>query len=467
MSTPDIVTIFDIRHSITTTSSKFRSHRTTMKPKRALPTIALATTLPTASAQTAESGQGAPTLTETLQALNDSLSTLNSYIQTQQFLFAAINGTSGITILAPSNDAMAGLFGGGDGGGGGAVTMDDLNNSDPQLVEAFWNYHVLRGVWWTSNLTAGTAGTGGGGDGSATTAANRKRKKRDDSVDGDGSGIDGNSLFIPTLLSPDITPYANVSGGQRVIARSSSSSDGGGEPVVTFYSGISGSGGGSQQITKSTITQANFNFSGGTIHIIDHVLSLPSRLNDTLASFGPFSSSSTNQDDEVSSSASSLLSLTASVGALSRANLTDIFNTKQDITIFVPSNDAWNAVGSVVSDMDENELAGIMGYHVLKGQKGKVFYSDLLMQNDNSDGEAGGSEGGEEFEKDYETVEGGTVKVRVVDGSTSTEDVINAEDDDDDDDETSGSGKQVFVNGARVVKSDVLVENGVVHVVDG
>ncbi|EGO61030.1 hypothetical protein NEUTE1DRAFT_76711 [Neurospora tetrasperma FGSC 2508] len=434
-----------------------------MKPKRTLPTIVLATTSPTASAQTAESGQRTPTLTETLQALNDSLSTLNSYIQTQQFLFAAINGTSGITILAPSNDAMAGLFGGGSGGGE-AVTMDDLNNSDPQLVEAFWNYHVLRGVWWTSNLTAGTGGGGtGGGGSSAAVAAKRRRKKRDDSVDGDGSGIDGNSLFIPTLLAPDITPYANVSGGQRVIARSSSSSDGGGEPVVTFYSGISGSGG-SQQITKSTITQANFNFSGGTIHIIDHVLSLPSRLNDTLASFNPFSSSN-NQDAEISSSASSLLSLTASVGALSRANLTDVFNTKQDITIFVPSNDAWNAVGSVVSDMDEDELADIMGYHVLKGQKGKVFYSDLLMQNDDSDGETGGSEGGEEFEKDYETVEGGTVKVRVVDGSTSTEDGTNAEDDDDDD-ETSGSGKQVFVNGARVVKSDVLVENGVVHVVD-
>lgn len=346
--------------------------------------------------------------------------------------------------------------------------MDDFN-SDPEFVEAFWNYHVLRGVWYTSNLTAGTSGSGSGG-----TSAKRRRRKRDGNDVEDESGIDGNSLFIPTLLTPDTTPYANVTGGQRVIARSSSSGGddgGGGEPVVSFYSGTSGSGG-SQQVTKSTITHANFNFSGGTIHIIDHVLSLPSRLNDTLASFGPSTSSSSsgaNEEDD----ASGLLSLTASVGALDKANLTDVFNSQQDITMFVPSNEAWDRVGSVVSDMDEDELADIMGYHVLKvqGQSGKVFYSDLLELIDtssNGDSADGGSEKDDdeqEFEKDYETVEGGTVKVRVVDGSSSsssTRDGTNVDADDD-----SGSSKQVFVNGARVVKSDVLVENGVVHVVDG
>lgn len=136
-----------------------------------------------------------------------------------------------------------------------------------------------------------------------------------------------------------------------------------------------------------------------------------------------------------------------------------------------------------MSDMNKKKLADIMGYHVLKGQKGKVFYSDLLeQQSDSSDTRDGDDQdknarrdgGASEFEKDYDTVEGGTVKVRVVDGSTtSTGDGTAADDDDDDDDNTSGSGsgsgstsKQVFVNGARVVKSDVLVENGVVHVVD-
>ncbi|KAK3956131.1 hypothetical protein QBC32DRAFT_367243 [Pseudoneurospora amorphoporcata] len=434
-----------------------------------LPAVVLATT---ATAQTANRR---PTLTETLHAHNDTLSTLNNYIQTQQSLFATINQTSDITILAPSNNALDGLL-------SNSAIMDDFN-SDPELVEAFWNYHVLRGVWYTSNLTAGT----GTGTSSLAKKRRRRRKKRDGNDVIDDSGIDGNSLFIPTLLSPDITPYANVSGGQRVIARSSysssSDSDSDGEPVVSFYSGTTGSGG-SQKIIKSTITHANFNFSGGTIHIIDHLLSLPSRLNDTLASFGPSSnssSSSTNEnEDDSSSSGNNLsgLSLTASVGALSRANLTDLFNTQQDITMFVPSNEAWDRVGSVVSNIDEDELADIMGYHVLKVQgttSGKVFYSDLLEgiggtgtgSDSSSDGHVSvtGSEkeDGQEIEKDYETVEGGTVKVRVVDGSTSSKgDLTNSEDDD-----TNGSEKQVFVNGARVVKSDVLVENGVVHVVDG
>ncbi|CCC10149.1 hypothetical protein SMACR_02728 [Sordaria macrospora] len=458
-----------------------------MKPRRTLSLLAL----PITSVKAQTTTDHRPTLTETLHAHNDTLSTLNNYIQTQQALFAAINGTSDITILAPSNHALDGLF-------SNSAIMDDFN-SDPDLVEAFWNYHVLRGVWYTSNLTAGTgAGTSSGA--AAAAAKKRRKRKRDGGNDVvDESGIDGNSLFIPTLLAPGITPYANVSGGQRVIARSSSSSsssDSDSEPVVSFYSGITGSGG-SQQITKSTITHANFNFSGGTIHIIDHVLSLPSRLNDTLASFSPSSSSSSSSSSSGSSSTTSQddsspensLSLTASVGALSRANLTNLFNTRQDITMFVPSNEAWDRVGSVVSDMDEDELADIMGYHILKVQgttSGKVFYSDLLesigssdASSDGSDGDVsgdvtggGGSEKDEdgrqqqqEIEKDYETVEGGTVKVRVVDGTSTTGG--GGTDAEDDAGDAGESSKQVFVNGARVVKSDVLVENGVVHVVDG
>ncbi|KAK3403441.1 FAS1 domain-containing protein [Sordaria brevicollis] len=449
-----------------------------VKPQRALQAIALAATLPNTikaqsgsdSSSSTSSSNRRPSLSETLKAHNDTLSTLNSYIQTRQDLFAAINSTSDITILAPSNDALNGLF-------SNSAVMADFN-SDPDLVEAFWNYHVLKGVWWTSNLTSGTSTT-------STSAAKKKRKKRDGTDIIDEDGLDGQSLFIPTLLDPDITSYANVSGGQRVIARSSTSSSNG-ETVVSFYSGTTSN----NQQQKSTITHANFNFSGGTIHIIDHVLTLPSRLNDTLASFGPSSSSSssssTNQNDDTSDQ--DLLSLTASVGALSRANLTNLFNTQRDITMFVPSNSAWNSVGSVVSDMDEDELAKIMGYHVLSGTGGRVFYSDLLEQAFSSDDSSGGSSGGDsgssdvesggtsgteyddeddqrEFEKDYDTVEGGKVKVRVVDGSGSSSG--NGKEDDDGDDDGGSGETQVFVNGARVVKSDVLVENGVVHIVDG
>ena len=139
---------------------------------------------------------------------------------------------------------------------------------------------------------------------------------------------------------------------------------------------------------------------GGTVHVIDSVLSIPGTVSDTLISGG----------------------LTAAAGALRRADIEAPLNQASDVTVFAPTNDAFNAIGSSVNGMTLEQLTNMLNYHVIPG---KVLYSQLMATP--------GSEA---------TQEGGNLNFRT-------------------------EGSELFVNGAKVVAADVLVGNGVVHVVDG
>jgi uncharacterized surface protein with fasciclin (FAS1) repeats len=152
--------------------------------------------------------------------------------------------------------------------------------------------------------------------------------------------------------------------------------------------------------TPQVNTYQDYNYVGGTLHIIDTVLTIPGTLTDTLLAGD----------------------LTAAVGALRRAGVEDPLNLASDVTVFAPNNDAFNAIGSLVNGMTLEQLTTVLNYHVVRG---KVLYSQLLAGN------------GTEL-----TAEGGSLNFK-----------------------TLGGG--LFVNSARVVQPDVLVGNGVVHVVDG
>lgn len=91
------------------------------------------------------------------------------------------------------------------------------------------------------------------------------------------------------------------------------------------------------------------------------------------------------------------------------------------MTIFAPNNDAFNAIGSLVNSMTLEQLTTVLNYHVVQG---KVLYSQLIAQ-------------GSEI-----TASGASINFRIENGA-------------------------LFVNSARVVASDVLVGNGVVHILDG
>lgn len=124
-----------------------------------------------------------PTLAEVLAAQSETLSSLTTWLESQELVYNLLAGAEDVTLLAPSNDALQ------------ALNNSPLANellSDPNYLTAFLSYHVLNGTFFASNLTSSP------------------------------------QLAIPTLL--DLAHYDNVTGAQKIISKSS---DGG----VSFLSG--------------------------------------------------------------------------------------------------------------------------------------------------------------------------------------------------------------------------------------
>jgi uncharacterized surface protein with fasciclin (FAS1) repeats len=106
---------------------------------------------------------------------------------------------------------------------------------------------------------------------------------------------------------------------------------------------------------------------------------------------------------------------------LTQASLVDAVDSTRDVTVFVPNNEAFQAIASVLSNATVETLTSVLEYHVIAGS---VLYSP--------------------------NVTNGTAKT--LQGNNIT---------------TTVSNGTVFVNQAKVVIPNVLVANGVVHVIDG
>ncbi|KAK0647117.1 FAS1 domain-containing protein [Cercophora newfieldiana] len=281
----------------------------------------------------------AQTLTDVLASQNHTLSTLIGLLQQQPDLVRTLGGLSDITVLAPSNEAFSKLLS--DPAVAAAV------QSTPSLVPALLTYHVLNGTFYASALTSLTA-----------------------------------PAFVPTYLTN--TDYSTVSGGQVVEVKA----ENGG---VTILSGNGAS---------ARVQGTDFNFTGGTVHIIDSVLSIPPNLTVALTQGN----------------------LTSLAGAATKANLVQAVSDIQELTLFAPNNEAFAAVADVAAGLTIEQLTAVLGYHVISGS---VVYSSDITNGTQA-----------------KTLQGSDVKLTIKDGS-------------------------VFVNQAKVVKPDVLVKNGVVHVIDG
>lgn len=129
----------------------------------------------------ASSGQ---TLAEVLQAQSATLSTLNAWLSSQQLVFTILSNLQGVTLLAPSNNALSQLY---------STPLAAQLAQDPNLLTAFLSYHVLDGIFFVSDFVNARA-----------------------------------LMSLPTFL--DIEAYSNVSGGQRILSGSENG-------AVTFYSG--------------------------------------------------------------------------------------------------------------------------------------------------------------------------------------------------------------------------------------
>lgn len=215
-----------------------------------------------------------------------------------------------------------------------------LTGGDAELIQGIFSYHVLNGTYQTFNGTS----------------------------------------FVPTALQPPA--YTNVTGGQVVQAVGS-------EDSVMFVSGLL------QMATVGT----SANFTGGVIHIIDSVLTVPQNISSTAVQ----------------------ANLTSAAGALTQAELVSTVEGLSDVTVFVPNNEAFQAIGSALPNLTMEQVVAILSYHVVEGVVG---YSTML-ENGTS----------------LQTVQGNNVTITL-------------------------SGENVYVNSAQVVLPDVLVANGVVHVID-
>ena len=142
----------------------------------------------------------------------------------------------------------------------------------------------------------------------------------------------------------------------------------------------------------------NLNFTGGTIHVINKVFTVPLGVAQTAIA----------------------ANFTALAGAVTSANLVSNVTSLKDVTIFAPNNDAFNKIGSAVGNASATTLSSVLKYHIVPN----VFYSTSLRN----------------------------VSVATADGVNLTITVF-----------PDGS---VFANNAKVIIPDVLVANGVVHVID-
>ena len=114
--------------------------------------------------------------------------------------------------------------------------------------------------------------------------------------------------------------------------------------------------------------------------------------------------------------------LTALAGAATELDLVSTLEGLGDVTIFAPTYDAFRAIAGAASGLSTAQLATILQYHVISGT---VVYSTSLDGNASTP-----------------TLQGTNVDITVTpDGA-------------------------LFVDGARVINSDVLIANGVLHIID-
>merc|ERR1711862_495624 len=160
---------------------------------------------------------------------------------------------------------------------------------------------------------------------------------------------------------------------------------------VTIYSGL---------LNNASVTTPNVNFTGGVVHVIDTVLTIPPSAADTLSAAG----------------------LSSLAGALIETDLVDTVNGLENVTIFAPSNMAFQNISSALANLTAENLTSILQYHVVVSDG--PLYSTLLTNGTM-----------------VPTLQGGNVTIRINDDN-------------------------VFVNNARVVTPNVLIAGGVVHVID-
>ncbi|MFI7445070.1 fasciclin domain-containing protein [Nonomuraea indica] len=127
-------------------------------------------------------------------------------------------------------------------------------------------------------------------------------------------------------------------------------------------------------------------------------------------------------DKPVGSALGDVPDLSSLAEAVKQAGLADKLNQSEDITVFAPSNDAFDAIPQDARDRvmaDKEELTRILSYHVVEGRKAPADLEDVTLK----------------------TMEGGELT-------------------------TKGSGEDLTINDAKVTCGNISTRNATVYVID-
>ncbi|KAM7197933.1 Fasciclin domain containing protein [Naviculisporaceae sp. PSN 640] len=157
--------------------------------------------------------------------------------------------------------------------------------------------------------------------------------------------------------------------------------------------------------SRSTVVKPDLAFKGGLIQIVDTLMVPPARLEPTARD--------------------AYKDLQSFLGALYTADLVSEFADSTDVTIFAPRNSAFQIVAGTLEDLSKDELADILRYHLVP----KQVMSSTEFQN-------------------------GTNLTTASDAIPDLElHVIR-------------SGNNMYFNRAQLLQPDILIANGVVHIID-
>jgi uncharacterized surface protein with fasciclin (FAS1) repeats len=128
---------------------------------------------------------------------------------------------------------------------------------------------------------------------------------------------------------------------------------------------------------------------------------------------------------DIVDTAASVEDFSTLVAAVKAAGLVDTLKSEGPFTVFAPTNAAFaklpeGTVATLLKPENKDQLIAVLTYHVVSG---KVMAADVVGLDS------------------AKTVQGGTVDIKVVDGS-------------------------VMIDGATVVKTDIETSNGVIHIID-
>ncbi|KAL2357931.1 FAS1 domain-containing protein [Cryomyces antarcticus] len=163
--------------------------------------------------------------------------------------------------------------------------------------------------------------------------------------------------------------------------------------------------------TRSTIVDRDIQTTNCLVHVVDNLLIPPTNFSTSFPQFN----------------------LTAAGGAFAAANLTPVLNAARDMTVFAPTNLAMQLIGTGLQNLSAAALAATMGLHVLNGT---VLYSSGFRNGSvlrMGVGAAAGSNG-----------------TAAATANATLSFLSNA----------------WYVNAAKVVQQDLLLANGVMHVLD-